>query len=479
MIADVEEIEASTAPAVTMLSWRKIRPTDENWTVYRKPDLTDPVFQELVESVRENGVTEPIEVSLDRYIISGHRRWFAAVNAGRDLIPCIVNDAVVMEQMTSTERVTLLVERNRGIRVKTGAEHYLEAAAQVDPEAAIREAQERKNQVLNMSKTSLTAVEESGAIARTDPSGERREMLTAVQEILADLREKNLLPVSGRSLHYKLLAKGVLTSTRKNGYIYGTRPGSSALLSKLLTDARSAGLIADTDLADETRPVRLWTSSGPVGHYVNDELAELFKNYILDVHADQPAHVEILVEKNTIFPLLEAHVASRFRLPITSMRGYGGYCVARDVSRRFSESSKDRLVVIYVSDLDPEGVNMPATWKKYLEHDFQIEADVFRAAVTPEQVEKYDLPPDADVKLSSTRAAGFIDEYGTKCWELDSMPETTLIDEITAAIGSVLDLDALNRGFEQEKKSDVRLARLAAKIRAFVGEQLKQEVESL
>ena len=68
-------------------------------------------------------------------------------------------------------------------------------------------------------------------------------MLNAVLEILAELRSKGFLPTSGRSIHYKLLAKNVLTSTRKGGYIYGTRRGSSKLLSKLLTDARSAGLI--------------------------------------------------------------------------------------------------------------------------------------------------------------------------------------------------------------------------------------------
>lgn len=38
------------------------------------------------------------------------------------------------------------------------------------------------------------------------------------------------------------------------------------------------------------------------------------------------------------------------------------------------------------------------------------------------------------------------------------------------------DVDALNRAFAREKESDVELARLAAAVRAFVGEYQKGEV---
>ena len=101
-------------------------------------------------------------------------------------------------------------------------------------------------------------------------------------------------------------------------------------------------------------------------------------------------------------------------------------------------------------------------------------AQVYRAAVTPEQVKKFHLPPDADVKLTSSRAAGFIDLHGDQCWELDSMPEQVLIDEVSEAVRTVLDVPALNRAFARENEADVKLARLQAAVTQFVTQQCQE-----
>jgi hypothetical protein len=451
--------------------------TPENWTIYRRPDLTDSTFLELCDSIRKAGINTPLEISGDDYIISGHRRYLAARHCGLTEVPCFIDHTVIMGELNEQERVALLIERNRGTRIKSDSELYLEAAAAVDPDDAIRQAQDRKAQVLDYIKTcKLTEVQVAGSISRTDPNGERAEMLNAVLDILEELRAADFLPTSGRSIHYKLLAKNVRTSARKNGYIYGTRPGSASLLSKLLTDARSAGLINHSDLDDGTRPSVRFAPSGTLGSYVSQSLNQLFSNYFADIHAEQPNHVELLVEKNTVFPLIKRHVAYPLRVPITSLRGYGSFPAARDVAGRFNRSGKNKLVVVYVSDLDPEGLDMPASWKKYLHHDFGVTATVYRAAVTPEQVKRYKLPPDADVKLSSSRASKFIREYGDQCWELDSMPEQLLIDEVTRMAQAALDVDALNRALVREKEDDVQLARYRAAISRFVTEQFREEL---
>ena len=450
--------------------------TPENWTIYRRPNLSDPAILELCDSIRTSGINTPLEISGDDYIISGHRRYIAAQHCGINTLPCFIDPTVVMGNLDARERVALLISRNAGIRVKTDTESYLEAAASVDPEEAIRLAQARKAQVFNKIKTCLQAVESGGGIRRTDPTGERAALLRAVKEILQEKRENDFLPTSGRHIHYSLLARKVRTSTRKNGHIYGTGPNDAALLSKLLTDARSAGEIDADDIDDGTRPTSTFPTSGSMGRYVVNTLEGLFGGFYSDVHADQPAHVELLVEKNTVFALLQKHVARKFRLPITSLRGYGSYPAARDVADRFRASNKQRLVVIYVSDLDPEGMDMPSSWKKYLEHDFCVRAEVYRAAVTPEQVQRFDLPPDADVKQTSTRAASFIVAHGDQCWELDSMPEAVLIEEVSKAVGSALDLAAFNRAMAREQEADVKLARMRAAATRFITEQFREEL---
>jgi ParB-like nuclease family protein len=465
-------------PRVLQIEPAKLRETPENWKIYRRPCDTDQEWIELCESVAKDGVTTPLDVSFDLSIISGHRRLLAALKVGLLVVPCIVDPCIVMASLSEGDRVTLLVSRNKGIRIKTDSESYLEAAAAVDPEAAIREAEARKAQTFTKVKVgNIGEVKSTGTIRRTDPNGARAELLKAVLDILNEKRKSGYLPTSARSIHYQLLRKKVRTSSHKNGYIYGTAgKESDSLLSKLLTDARSEGLIDHDDIDDGTRVTSQYELSGSVGDYVNSAIDRLFGAYFSDVHRDQVNHFEILVEKNTIFHLLQKHVAGKFRLPITSLHGYGSFPAARDVAGRFDASGKDKLVILYISDLDPEGVNMPSSWKKYLKHDFDVEATVYRAAVTPEQAAKYNLLPDTQVKQASTRAPDFVQAYGNDCWEVDSMPESVLIDEVTKLLRSLMDTEALTRAFADERDIDVKLARMTAAVRRFVTKQFRNEL---
>ncbi len=56
-----------------------IRPAPENDQVYRPIELEDPEILALAQSIRKNGLIEPIVISEDGYIISGHRRWNACL----------------------------------------------------------------------------------------------------------------------------------------------------------------------------------------------------------------------------------------------------------------------------------------------------------------------------------------------------------------------------------------------------------------
>ncbi len=303
--------EPLTLAEVCEVSIYDLHETPENWTIYQKPDANDPAWNQLCESVSESGVIQPLEVSADNYIISGHRRFRAALHEGLDVVRVIFDHSVLIEPMESADRVKLLVERNRGTRVKTDSESYLEAAASVDPAEAIAAAQARKAKVFTKVKTSaLEQVEITGKSRRTNPKRQRGALLEAVLQIIERLREGGHLPNTGRHIHYQLGQMKVRTSAGKAGFIYGTeRPGknkfpSDKLLSKLLTDARSAGIIDPHDIVDETRQQYTFKPDGSAGAYVNKELDTLFRNYFSNVHADQPAHVELLIEKNTLAPLV-------------------------------------------------------------------------------------------------------------------------------------------------------------------------------
>lgn len=64
-----------------------IRETPENWSIYHKLDASDQTWLDLCASVEEHGIREAITISLDNYIISGHRSYLAAKQCGLSAIP--------------------------------------------------------------------------------------------------------------------------------------------------------------------------------------------------------------------------------------------------------------------------------------------------------------------------------------------------------------------------------------------------------
>lgn len=64
-----------------------IQPSPENDKLYRPIDKNDPDFKSFVETVRKNGITDPLIVTRDGYICSDHRRYAAAVVLGLDEVP--------------------------------------------------------------------------------------------------------------------------------------------------------------------------------------------------------------------------------------------------------------------------------------------------------------------------------------------------------------------------------------------------------
>jgi hypothetical protein len=450
---------------VLSVAINSIRPTPANWELYRRPEA-DSEIPKLAESIRQNGILQPLVVSQDRFILSGHRRHAAAKLAGLTHVP-VIREPVTLADLTEAERVQLLASHNAGARIKTAAESVAEAMLAIDPEEAIREAKERKAQVFAKAQSSPARVEVTTiGNRRTDPRAKRGEFLAAVLAILEDLKERKLTPTSERHIHYKLLPIGPKTSKGVKGNVYGTDPhGDPDKLSKLLTDARSAGLIPHNWIADETRGEYVIYDSGTVGDYVAYETEDLFGNYVYNVHEDQPNHLELLVEKNTMYQLMSRHVAHPLRIPLTSGRGYSSFPVSCKIVDRFRDSGKDRLVLITVCDHDPDGFNMPEALKKYIQIDHGIEAEVIRAAITTKQIREFNLPPCIEAKESSSRFKNYVKHTGmTDAWELDSLDPATLIKLVSDTCRSHMDIGAFNAALERENEAEVKLARLRAAL---------------
>jgi hypothetical protein len=90
-------------------------------------------IQKLAESIRKHGILDPIVISADGYILSGHRMYCAAKVAGLDVIP--VRVVQIRRDDDLNGFVELLREYNRQ-RDESFDEKLREELVNVDPEEA-------------------------------------------------------------------------------------------------------------------------------------------------------------------------------------------------------------------------------------------------------------------------------------------------------------------------------------------------------
>lgn len=222
-------------------------------------------------------------------------------------------------------------------------------------------------------------------------------------------------------------------------------------LVELLTRARLAGEIPMNAIADDTRPSTTWKVHADPRSFVREELDGMFTNYWRDLQRSQPNHIEILVEKNTVEPIVRP-VAEKYCIPITSGRGFCSLPPRAAMAERYGESGKDQLVILIVSDFDPDGEEIAHSFARSMRDDFGIASIVpVKVALNHKQVAEFELHPNLQAKETSSRYQSFVDQYGTDVFELEALSPDALQSVVHEAIDSVIDTDAFNAELDAEK----------------------------
>lgn len=220
-----------------------------------------------------------------------------------------------------------------------------------------------------------------------------------------------------RQLYYQFVSRAWIPNTEE----------SYKRLGSIVNDGRLAGLIDWDHLTDRTRNL----SSLAVWQDPEDILSAVASQYREDKWKDQPEYVEVWVEKEALAGVV-ARPANRWQVPWFSCRGYVSqsemHAAAMRLKRR--ERAGKHVTVIHLGDHDPSGIDMTRDIRDRLRL-FGFRGDVQRIALTMEQVEQYDPPPNP-AKTTDARFEGYLSEYGDESWELDALdPDVldTLIDE--------------------------------------------------
>jgi hypothetical protein len=439
-----------------MVPWTWPRPARLNDEIYKPVNPDDPTIIALASSIRQQGLLEPLVLTLDRVILSGHRRFAACKLAGLRRIPVRWYDV----RSTDPTFPQLLVTFNAAQREKTPAEKIREEVIQTSPDAAFvrlatARAERLEQAILGADRAGLTRIGKAEARPRAEISEGKQAMLAAARRVLDDHRD--YWPLSVRQVHYRLLNDPPERNTDPRyptGTYLNDRP-SYQDLSDLLARARIAGIVPWEAIGDETRPVSVWRKWPSVAVYVRQQLDDLFCDYRRDLLQSQPAHIEIVAEKMTVQSAAD-RVAAQFRANVMVGRGFSSVTARHDLVTRLGQSGKEQLVLLVVTDFDPAGECIAETLASSIRDEFGIDIPVraHKVALTAPQVRAFGLPPGGTAKKGPGYEA-FVRRHGEDTYELEALEPADLQRLIRDALVAVIDHDLL----DHEQRCEVEEAR--------------------
>jgi hypothetical protein len=443
----------------------QIKQAPENESIYDNFGVANADDRQLIESINDNGIQEPLVITADWVLLSGHRRLAAAIYLGLGTVPVRMREDVIFADLDKQDRLELLRVHNQQ-REKSASEKIREAMVSIDPKAAHVTLKE-----YNQRRKSLDSTGGEITISGT----KTRAKITTLQFLKAAKsaiqKEKKYWPLSVRRIHYLLLNDPPLCHDSKPKSKYVNNPNCYKKLTNLLSRARLTGEVPIQAIEDTTRPVLEGGGFDTVGMYIGQEIENFLTGYYRNLQQGQPHHIEIILEKNALRTVIE-EVAREYCIPITTTRGYASIPPRYDVYRRYKQSGKSKLILLCLTDFDPDGDEIAESFCRSMRDDFGItNIQSFKVALTHEDVEKYNLPSDMDAKKTSVNYKKFFKRYGTnRAVELDAAPVELLQEKLRGAIESVLDMDEFNAQIKIEEQDAMEIeARRAVVLKMLQG----------
>ena len=430
----------------------EIQPAPENALLYDSfaPSVDEDDFI-LCESIRVNGIREPLHISADDFLLSGHRRYAAARCLGLKVVPVLVADDVVFADLSDDERLAVLALYNRQ-RDKSYAERLREAIIEVDPDVAY------DRLVRDRVKSFQVAVEDNINVG--EYRGRKRittlGFLRAVQKVV--YAEREYWPLTVRRIHYLLLNDPPLRHDRKPGSTYQNTMSCYKATTNLCLRARLTGDIPHAAIEDDTRPILDLAVYQNPADYIKEETQGFLRHYTRDLLRGQVNHLEILLEKNGLRKHVEK-VAVEYCVPCSTGLGFSSLTPRLKMVQRFKRSGKGQLILLVLSDFDPDGEEIAASFPRSLRDDFGLRGVIaHKVAISGDDVREHGLPSNLEAKILSKNYKKFVAKHGVTVAELDAAPVALLQSKLRDAIESCLDMNLFRAEVAKEKEDYVFVA---------------------
>ncbi len=235
-------------------------------------------------------------------------------------------------------------------------------------------------------------------------------------------------------------------------------PHSYDRTSDLISEGRLCGLIDWEAIEDRGRVAEIpldFRNTSQAIRWLADDV------YRVKRWEDQPCYAELWVEKQALSGVLYP-IARKVHAPFMATKGYNSQSAMYEAAQRlayFSNLGK-RVHVFYFGDFDPSGNDMVRDIRERLEMFGVPNLEVRKLALTWEQIQHYNPPPNP-AKITDPRARAYIEEYGDESWEVDALDPDVMEEIIVDAYKSIVDVKLFKAAKAREKQEKQYLRSLA------------------
>jgi hypothetical protein len=263
--------------------------------------------------------------------------------------------------------------------------------------------------LINSTDTQTSATGQDG-FYRPKPIKRNRRKRVEVnrikQEIISLLEADN--PQTVRQVYYALTVRGLIGKTETE---------YKQTVVRLLTDMRERGEVPFEWIADNTRLMRKPSTFSNLEAF----LKNCHQNYRRNLWVAAPVYIEIWCEKDALTGVIFEETEP-YDVPLMVARGYSSITFVHSAAKAI-EAREKPAYIYHLGDYDPSGQDAARDIEEKLRrYSHKAEIHFQRLAVTPEQIEKWNLPTRPN-KASDSRTAKF---KGAASVELDAIPAKLL-----------------------------------------------------
>lgn len=279
-----------------------------------------------------------------------------------------------------------------------------------------------------------------------DPTTKIGRLRSAALRLLRQHEAEGQLPTSGRFLFYELVQLGIVSKQRHGA----RRPDQD--LTEAIFDLRDAGVVPWDWIVDETRSIERPLVGASVRDWVLDILADDSTQPMLDPWAPGRRPL-VLTESRSLAGVLRA-ILRRYCVTFAATNGQVGGFLRTDVAPLLEFGDR----VLYLGDLDLAGVrHIEANTRDVLER-LVGRLSWERLALTPEQVDRYRVPPVIKNDHRYKHGNGVHEAYETEALSQGVIVDLVR-DRLDALLAEPMD-DVLERQAQQKAALRDHLERL-------------------